>query len=333
MTTPYRPFSGYIPYGDYVGANKLVGSGNTFDPLSADIDLVWGGGKSTNDARFSNYYDYYFSGEDVKVYIDGLFDPKDELDIESFSFSIRQEKTPVYGFWSYNYDAMMMGTRLIAGSLSVYTRYPRRMTELLEKAAEQRVNSAANKSNSSSVISLMRSQSESLVDEENIERYWGYSQLDRVTTDPAALSASDRNIFSAHPPFNLIINYGVQDSSLTPITVTKNDSSGTAQQMDNLDRIMATDINQRTVKFNSDGSPMKVVLQNVHLTGMSSAFAAGGVPLVETYSFLARDYYFTEATLETNPYKPNRASVANQQNTPGRTKLEAISEVIYKNVN
>ena len=292
-------------------------------------------GKSANDSRFSNYYDYYFSGEDTKIYIDGLFDPKDELDIESFSFSIRQEKTPVYGFWSYNYDAMMMGTRLIAGSMSIYTRYPRRMTELLEKAAEQRVNSAANKSNSSSVVSLMRSQSESLIDEENIERYWGYSQLDRITVDPAAAaaSASDKNIFSSHPPFNLIIAYGVQDSSLTPITVTRNDSSGTAQQMDNLDRMMATDINQRTVKLNGVGGPMKMVLQNVHLNSMSSAFTPGGVALVETYSFLARDYYFTEATSETNPYAATRASVASQQNNvPSNVSNPANSQILYRNV-
>jgi hypothetical protein len=39
---PYRPFSGYIPWGQYVGNNPLVGAGNTFDPLSSDVDLNWG---------------------------------------------------------------------------------------------------------------------------------------------------------------------------------------------------------------------------------------------------------------------------------------------------
>lgn len=313
MSAPYRPFSGYIPYGDYVGANRVVSSGNTFDPLSPEIDLIWAGGKSSNDARFSNYYDYYFSGEDIKVYIDGLFDPKDELDIQSFAFVVKQEKTPVYGFWSYNFDAVMHGTRMIAGSFSVYTRYPRRMTELLEKAAQERVNSASNKSNSSSVVSLMRSQSESLVDEQNLERYWGYSQLDRITYDPAVESANGRNIFSSHPPFNLVVAYGVQDASLTPKTTTKNDSSGSAQQMDNLDRLMATDINQRTVKISAETTPMKIVLQNVHLTGVSMGYSTGGVPLVETYDFIARDHYFTEANSDTDPYKGLRASVASAQ--------------------
>lgn len=60
------------------------------------------------------YYDYYFTGEDVKIYIDGLFDAGDELDIASFAFGITQQKAPLYGFWSYNYDVMMVGTRIVS---------------------------------------------------------------------------------------------------------------------------------------------------------------------------------------------------------------------------
>ena len=117
---PYRPFSGYIPYQDTVSTNPGLGNKNgTFDPLSAELDLYWSGGKTTGDPRFSNYYDYFFSGEDVRVYIDGLFDPKDELDIAGFGFLIKQEKQAVYGFWSYNFDAMMNGSRIITGQFSL----------------------------------------------------------------------------------------------------------------------------------------------------------------------------------------------------------------------
>lgn len=328
MAVPYRPFSGYIPYGDYVSANKAIGSNNTFDPLSPDIDLVWAGGRSSDSSRFSNYYDYFFSGEDVKIYIDGLFDAADELDIADFTFSIRQEKSPVFGYWSYNFDAVMLGTRMIAGVINIYSRYPSRMTELLEKAAQKRVNSASTKSSSSSVISVMKSQSESLVDEQNIERFWGYSQLDRITTDPIAKSANGHNIFSAHPPFNFIIHYGIQDSSLSPVTTTKNDSSGTYQQMDNLDRILATDINQRSIKLNDQTTPMKIVLQNVHLTSMNASYPTGGAPLIESYQFIARDYYFTEATLETDPYKATRANVTSDQGTTSENPTTSTSNNI-----
>ena len=97
---PYRPFSGYIPDG-VISRNGIKRgfpfADNSFDPLDKDIDLKWAG-TSREDRNFSNYFDYYFSGEDVKVYIDGLFDPGDELDISSMTFSIKQEKQPLYGF-------------------------------------------------------------------------------------------------------------------------------------------------------------------------------------------------------------------------------------------
>ena len=43
-----------------------------FDPLSdrdSNIDRIWAGQSSDSSKNFSNYYDYYFSGEDIKVYI------------------------------------------------------------------------------------------------------------------------------------------------------------------------------------------------------------------------------------------------------------------------
>ena len=71
----------------------------SFNPLS-NLDSVWSGTSSENnkDKRFSNYYDYYFGGEDIKVYVDGLFEPENELDIASFSYAIKQEKQPLFGF-------------------------------------------------------------------------------------------------------------------------------------------------------------------------------------------------------------------------------------------
>lgn len=304
--TPYRPFTGYIPYQDTVSNNPgLKNKDGLFDPLTAELDLYWAGGKSSGDPRFSNYYDYFFSGEDVRVYIDGLFDPKDELDIAGFGFLVKQEKQAVYGFWSYNFDAVMNGTRIISGQFSIYSRYPRRMTEMLEQAARVRSQSASAKQDASGVVSVMRSQNESKVDEENIQKYWANSQLDRITTDPAITSSvadGQHNIFSAHPPFNFVIVYGVEDSSLSPVGVTDNMTSASMEQRDNLDRIISTDINERKVKMSNQKTPMKIVLQNVHLLQMSTEYQSGGAPLIETYSFVARDFYLTEAQSGFNPY-------------------------------
>ena len=303
-TSLYSPFSGYIPDGVISSNGFYRGfpfASHSFDPLDPNIDLIWGG-SSREDNRFSSYYDYYFSGEDIKIYIDGLFDPSDELEIGNFAFSIKQEKQPLYGFWSYNYDAIMYGARIVAGSFSIYTRHPRRMTELLEKAARIRSQSVGAKTPGEHVISTLASNYESSEDELNIQKYWARSQLDRVTNDPAngnAYPGSDKHIFSAHPPFNLVIVYGIQENGL--VTKGAKQSPNGFNPADNLDRILSTDHNTRLTKVNNQKTPMKIVLQNVQLTSMSTGFDTSGAPLQEAYEFLSRDIYFTIADESTNP--------------------------------
>lgn len=271
---------------------------SSYNTLDDKIDLIWSGQSSDKDKRFSNYYDYYFSGEDIKVYIDGLFGPEDELDIASFAYSVRQEKQPLYGFWSYNFDTVLLGTRIITGEITLFTRYPKRMTDLLEQAAKARVASPDTRADRNSIVSRLYQGSgnnfESTQDAKNIEKYWAYSQLDRITSDPFSQMASNKNIFSAHPPFNFVILYGVEETALTPF---KSSKSGDYSVSDNLDRMILSDINERSIKVDNISSPMKIVLQEIHLMNMSTAYTPGGQPVAEAYQFIARDYYFTEADL------------------------------------
>jgi len=273
---------------DYDSNNKF-----TFDPLNADIDKQWAGRAYDHDTRFNNYYDYYYSGEDIKVYIDGLFGPEDELDLASFSYSVRQEKQPLYGFWSYNFDAVMAGTRLITGEFTMFTRHPRRMTDFLEKAAKIRATEKDSRNIRNSIVTKMWPQGTTTDDEKNIQKYWASSQLDRITWDPA-VSGNGNHIFSAHPPFNLIIAFGVEETAITPMGSI---SSETYSIEDNLDRIIYSDVNQRSVKLENLVSPMKVVIQQVQLMNMTTGLSPGGQPVAESYQFMARDYYFTQADL------------------------------------
>lgn len=296
---PYRPFSSYLPF-DLLG-RKFDQNGNlistdlinpkSYDPLNEDIDLKWAG-QTDDTEKFNTYYDYYFTGEDVKIYIDGLFDPKYELDILSFAFMIKQEKQPLYGFWSYNYDTMMMGTRIISGEFIIHSRYPGRMTDLLSEAAKKRA-AYYQGSEDVKIQSNILSNSESLNDEKNIQKYWANSQLDRLSYDSASEEA--KNIFSAHPPFNFIVKYGTQEGSVT--TVARNKGTGSEDAFDTLDRLMATDYNERLVQKTSSNK-MDIVLQSVQLLSMATTYQPGGSPLLETYQFLARDMYVSQGTIK-----------------------------------
>jgi hypothetical protein len=308
---PYRPFSSYIP-SEYL-ARSFDAKGNlnasdivsprSFDPLNKDIDLIWAG-KTDDTEKFNTYYDYYFTGEDVKIYIDGLFDSKYELDIASFAFLIRQEKQPLYGFWSYNYDVMMVGTRIISGEFNVYSRYPGRMRDLLSEAAKQRA--AFARSGEGRLESyLTGSDLQSREDEKNIEKYWAYSQLDRITSDD---NGDSRNIFSSHPPFNFIVKYGTQEGSLS--SVARNKGTEYQDNFDTLDRIMATDYNDRLVQTNSSDL-MNIILQSVQIASMGTTYAVGGQALVESYQFFARDMYISEGMQRTD--LSNSESVASDE--------------------
>lgn len=298
----YRPYTNYIP-SDRLNPMTVIGgelpgralrTGKSFDPLSEGIDTEWAG-KTSDGEKFNNYYDYYFSGEDIKVYIDGLFDPEYELDIVSFGFKISQQKQPLYGFWSYNYDAVMYGTRIIGGQFMVYSRYPGRMRDLLSSAAEQRIMFSNGKSESK-IQSYMRGDGtdpQSLEDEKNIQKYWNMSNLDRLSSDGDG--SDNRNIFSAHPPFNFIIKYGTQEGSLS--TVARNKGSEFEDNFDTLDRLMATDYNERLVKPTRSNVEMDIVIQDVHLSDMAVTYAPGGVAVVEAYDFMARDWYISNGNL------------------------------------
>lgn len=322
---PYRPFTAYMPNNLKTGDKD---GRDFFDPLNAAIDLEWGGNRE--DKKFNNYYDYFFSGEDVKVYIDGLFDDSDEMDIAALGYVVKQEKQPLYGFWSYNYDAMMLGTRLITGELSIYSRYPRRMTEMLEKAAKVRTeSSSANPSRS--VISTLGVDAARKDDELNIEKYWLNSELDRITADPMMNTLVDmadpnHNIFSAHPPFNLVILYGIEETAITDSSISTYNSGNEVNRQLNSDRIMATDTNERKT-FNSIKTPMKIVLQNVNLVAMSTSYTSGGQPLVENYQFIARDFYFTDANTGDKPLKGQRASVpSNSESEQAKSSDKATTK-------
>lgn len=319
----YRPFTSYVPY-EFNDPSQV----QSFDPLNPNIDLKWAG-KTDSSEKFNQYYDYYFTGEDVRIYIDGLFDASDELDLASFAFAIKQEKQPLFGFWSYNYDVMMVGTRIITGEFNVYSRYPGRMTDLLSKAAEKRAGFYTSDGAKNKIQSFLLSRSESLEDEKNIKKYWANSMLDRLSSDSAG--DDTRNIFSAHPPFNFVIKYGTQEGSVT--TVARNKGDDGSDNYDTLDRLMATDFNERLVQKTSSDK-MDIVLQSVQILGMSSGYSTGGQPLVETYQFIARDMYISSGASRRPPTSSETAATNESGQAKGTNATQTSvppseSEVAY----
>jgi len=135
------------------------------------------------------------------------------------------------------------------------------------------------------------------------------------------------NIFSAHPPFNLVVFYGTEEVAITNNKVVTYDSSNSINRQLNSDRILATDYNERKT-LNSPSSPMKLVLQNINLMSMTTSYTSGGQPLVENYQFMARDMYFTDARIGDNAVTGQRVTVPDETEKEFTTQNSTTQTVV-----
>lgn len=245
---------------------------DVYADLDPETDFEWGAIRGPGNSPL-NYFDYYFTGQDIKIFIEGaeytsISDPQSSPFAE-LSFSIQQEKTPVYGAWSYTYDAVMRGTRIVTGMFRLVTTYPNKMTDMLSQAANSRANSRGS-------LQPIRGLD---VKEENIARYWDRN-LEQADVNQT------KKLFSAHPPFNLLIQYGIQSTHLV---------DGPNKRYTELfrryheDTAMYTNTNERLMHAGTDGNETTIVLTNVELTGMQTEYTADGTVCSEVYSFFAKD--------------------------------------------
>jgi len=241
-----------------------------YQDLDPETDFIWGN-YFGEDRHPLTYFDYYFTGQDISVSIDGLqtFNNSDPtgspfLDL---AFNVQQNKVPVYGFWSYIYDEVMRGTRLVTGAFRIATTHPNKMVDVLSATARART--------SKRLIGMLR---EDTADERNIAKYWD-SNIEKSPRQ-------DKRLFSVHPQFNLEIEYGVQSTSLSPDASTRFEE---VYQKYRTDTAMYTNFNERLVHSGDTKHSMKIILRAVEITGMQVEYTSNGSVCSESYSFFARD--------------------------------------------
>lgn len=253
---------------------KAGGASGTVDPM---IDQQWAGYNPSNAPN--SYFDYYFSGQDIRVYIDGIEDVAEfsTLPISDFSFNIVQQKMPIYGFWSYTYDAVARGSRIINGSFRLITKSPDYMRRALEAAAEARQNRVA--SHVAGSYTYFRGLTD---DDANIEKFWGQN------LDPA-LASTGKQIFSTHPPFTFVVVYGVQSMSINAQNANSMGLNGAFQAYQE-DNPIYQDTNERLVDSDPFDQSNRYILDDVELVNLSTEFHSNGQLICEDYQFVARDY-------------------------------------------
>ena len=61
------------------------------------------------------YVEEYFSGPDVRIYLDG----EEQYEISQISYSLQEQLKPIYGYASRLYDEVAIGSRIVMGSFTI----------------------------------------------------------------------------------------------------------------------------------------------------------------------------------------------------------------------
>jgi hypothetical protein len=164
----------------------------------------------------------------------------------------------------------MRGTRLVKGAFRIATRTADYMTQMVALAAESR-----SKQQSSYPIRGMDT------DETNIQKYWSRN------IDPNIELNDYKHLFSSHPPFNFVVVYGIQSTSIV------DNPLGRVEEVIahyGTDTPLMSDVNERLVE-SDPGGKMRFIIEAVDLTSMQIEYGPEGDVCSEIYSFFARDIY------------------------------------------
>jgi hypothetical protein len=233
--------------------------------LDPSVDTRWGMG--TSDQEFDmSACDYCLTGEDVFVYVDGI--ENEQIPMVFLAFNISQNKRPVYGYASHSYDAVMRGNRIVTGRMGILTVGTKYMTNLLAKAAQERT-----RQKTDYPIRGLDS------DEANVDKYW------KKNIDPATLGY--KHIHSVHPPFNLVIVYGVQSTSAYANNPRLREL---CREIHNGHPLYSSH-NEKTIASDPLSGGNRRILESVEITSMATQYTPEGDAQVEVYEFFARDVY------------------------------------------
>ena len=232
-----------------------------------------------NQDLYTNQFSYY-SGSQITVWFGNIFID----DIFSIQWVRTQNKMPIYGYASKNFDSVANGTVLIQGNFVINFRQHGYMAAIMSSIkslyaafsssgstntavwatvqnliAQHLANGTFGPQSVDDIIALGNSEDFFAVAEQYQNAVWGQAATEGCTMSPADVQQSN----DIPNGFDILISYGSPPTS---------------------DHQTAVQMIQSTTK----------TLNGVHLVGESQVVQIGGQPVQEQYSFIARE---TDATI------------------------------------
>lgn len=227
------------------------------------------------EPALASYYDYFYSAADAYIYISNIeSDIKrsiEDIPFFSISYSINQTQKPIFGFWDRTPRAFIPGRSIVGGSFAIPHTYVGRLEEILMNADGA------------------YGSSDQLNEKESLRtKYWGTRDWENVPEDPERSnfkSYQKKHLFYVHPVFDISIVYGIGDE------VTYGDTGTNLEQM--LDQRQSwsgtNDVNPLFQPDSYKNKPQRETISGIRLIGKSKSINVGGQPIVEEFSFMARE--------------------------------------------
>ncbi len=222
----------------------------------------------------ASYYDYFYSAADAYIYISSIQSSiernLEDLPFLSISFSTQQSQKPIYGFWDRTPRSFVPGRSIVMGSFAIPHTYVNRLEEVLKTTNGTVANT-----------SYFLSERDKLKN-----KYWGTRDWDKVPDDPdrAGWNSYRKHLFYASPLFDISILYGIGD------TISYGNSETTLSQVIEKQSSWggASDVNWLATPEAYKDKLQRETISGVKITGKVKTISVGGQPIVEEYSFVAR---------------------------------------------
>lgn len=238
-------------------------------------------GRDGVNAEYKRFSEEYFAGADVRIYLGKTW--VDE--IIGLNFTLQENAAPIFGYASYTYDKMAVGSRQIQGSFRINFKesyYLHAITNRLDEELESVYNANTNVAGTQVWVNSNGISPEHLtsaVEGDEFEKLaldferslWGSidtaSENANGTMNGRTINRGSSSFFAqqdgrpnlAKHGFNIVILYGPYTQTYDP-ALPKESVATTAH-----------------------------TLTGVYLTGVSQVIDGSGQPIYEDYTFIAKD--------------------------------------------
>jgi hypothetical protein len=272
------------------------------------LDLV---GQSLGPRNVVNpdvYYQHFYSGSDAFFYIVDRTGRLIPIPIVSFAYGVSQEKVPVFGAWDYTFRGVARGTRIVRGEFSILFTEPNYLGQLLGMEDQP------DDTDASSPLRVVATSSEVANRDQLRSDIWGvtpdgtvnvHNSVDdsvsvynpeQVNGRHAAYPFGRSNYrmqpgmsaarYAGHSAFDILVSHGNNPDYSFGDPTAFNRERWSASVYDHL-KYVANGFNEVT------GTDLRrserVYIETVELMSSGIAYDTSGQPLLESYSFIARD--------------------------------------------